>query len=545
MEIATIVLILIAVFITAKPAGRYISHVFKGEPVSTDFMRPLEEWIFRISRVDAHHEVSWSRNAAALLKLNFLFFLWGFVLLLIQGYIPFLNPDGKTAMEPSLAFHTAISFVTNTNQQHYAGEADLSHFSQIMVVVFLQFVSAATGIAAYALFLVGLKKRGSHETGNFYWFFVRSITRILLPLSLVISIFLVVLGTPNNYTGAKSFITLEGDSASVALGPVATVTSIKQVGTNGGGYYGTNSAHPFENPNFITNAVENFAILFLPVALVCTFGYFLDQRRLTRSFLLIMSAIFLSFTVVTVLTESGGPLNLEGKEVRFGPALSAFWGVSTTATSNGSVNSMLDSQQPLSQAVYLADMMVNAVYGGVGVGMINFMLYVILSAFIAGLMVGRTPELLGKKIEGKEIKIAVLTVLIHPILILGGTAIASRFAPGVGQGIPFHEFTRMLYEFTSAAANNGSGLEGLADNNGFWNISTGIVMFLGRFIPIVGPLAITGSFASKNIVPASEGTLDTSGFAFGLVIIGVMVIVSALSFFPALAIGPLALFIGH
>lgn len=545
MEIATVVLIILAVLMTAKPAGRYISHVFKGEPVFTDFMRPFEEWIFRVCRVDSHHEISWGRNAAAILKLNLLFFMWGFLLLMAQGYIPFLNPDGKASLEPSLAFHTVISFVTNTNQQHYSGEVALSHFSQILVVGFLQFVSAATGIAAYALFLTGLKKRGSHDTGNFHWFFVRSITRILLPLSLLVAALLLVLGTPNNYSGSESFSTLEGDSVQVALGPVATITSIKQVGTNGGGFYGTNSAHPFENPNFITNAVENFAILFLPVALVFTFGFFLDQKKLARSFIILMSAVFILFTVIAILSESGGPFNMEGKEVRIGPELSAFWSVSTTATSNGSVNSMLDSHQPLSQTVYLADMMINAVFGGVGVGMINFMLYVILSAFIAGLMVGRTPELMGKKIESREIKIAVLTVLIHPVLILGGMAIASHFAPQPDGGITFHDFTRMLYEFTSAAANNGSGLEGLADNNRFWNISTGIVMFLGRFIPIIGPLAISGSFASKNVVPASEGTLETPGFAFGLVIAGVMIIVSALSFFPVLAIGPLAMFPGN
>lgn len=545
MEIATVVLIVFAVFLTAKPAGRYISHVFKGEPVFTDFMRPFEEWIFRVCRVDAHHEKSWSSNAGAILKLNLLFFVWGFLLLLVQGYIPFFNPDGKASLEPSLAFHTVISFVTNTNQQHYSGEVELSHFSQIMVVGFLQFVSAATGIAAYALFLVGLKKRGSHETGNFHWFFVRSITRILLPLSLLVAALLLVLGTPNNYSETEKFVTLAGDSSHVALGPVATVTSIKQVGTNGGGFYGTNSAHPFENVNYFTNAVENFSILFLPVALVFTFGYFLDRKKLAGSFFIIMSVFFIAFTAITIVTETGGRFSLEGKEVRFGPALSAFWSVSTTATSNGSVNSMLDSHEPLSQTVYLADMMLNAVYGGVGVGMINFMLYVILSAFIAGLMVGRTPELIGKKIESREIKIAVLTVLIHPVLILGGMAIASHFSPEAVRGISFHDFTRMLYEFTSAAANNGSGLEGLADNNWFWNISTGIVMFLGRFIPIIGPLAISGSFASKNIVPASDGTLETSGFAFGLVIAGVMIIVSALSFFPVLAIGPLAMFPGN
>ncbi len=545
VDIATMLVIFAAVTASAIPMGRYISRVFKGEPVLTDFMRPFEEFIFRFSRIDAHHEMNWRQNTSALLKLNLVFFIWGFILLIVQGMIPFLNPDGKSALDPGLAFHTIASFVTNTDQQHYSGEVDLSHFSQLMVIGSLQFVSAATGIAAFGLLLVGLKKRGSREMGNFYLYFVLSISRILLPVSLVVALILLILGTPNNFEQTRHFVTLGGDSAGVSMGPVATITAIKQVGTNGGGFYGTNSAHPFENISYLTNAVENFAILFLPMALVFTFGYFLDQKKPAKSFFIIMTVIFMLFTSVAVISESSGAHPMEGKEVRIGTVLSAFWGVSTTSTSNGSVNSMLDSHQPLSQTVYLADMMVNAIYGGVGVGMINFILYVILAAFIAGLMVGRMPELLGKKIEGKEIKIAVLTVLIHPVLILGGTATAIVFGPEVAGGHAFHQFTRVLYEFTSAAANNGSGLEGLADNNLFWNISTGVVMLLGRYIPIVGPLAIAGSFASKNVVPASAGTLDTSGVSFSLVIFGVIVVVAALSFFPVIAIGPLAAYLGY
>lgn len=540
VDISTMVVIFCAAVASAIPMGRYISHVFKGEPVYTDFMRPLEERIFKFCRIDAHHEMNWKENSIALLKLNLVFFIWGFILLLMQGVIPFMNPDGKSALNPALAFHTIASFVTNTDQQHYSGEVDLSHFSQIMVIVFLQFVSAATGIAAFGLLLVGLKKRSSHEMGNFYLYFVKSVTRILLPVSLVIAFLLLILGTPNNFEATQKFATLGGDSTGVAMGPVATITAIKQVGTNGGGFYGTNSAHPFENISFLTNAVENFAILFLPLALVFTFGYFLDQKKLAKSFFIIMTVIFISFTSVAVISGTSGAHPMEGKEVRIGTVLSAFWGVSTTSTSNGSVNSMLDSHQPVSQTVYLADMMVNAIYGGVGVGMINFILYVILAAFIAGLMVGRMPEFLGKKIEGNEIKIAVLTVLIHPLLILGGTAIAVVFGPEVVGGHAFHQFSRVLYEFTSASANNGSGLEGLADNNLFWNISTGVVMLLGRYIPVIGPLAIAGSFAAKNVVPASAGTLDTSGVSFSLVIFGVIVVVAALSFFPVIAVGPLA-----
>ncbi|HNC13362.1 MAG TPA: potassium-transporting ATPase subunit KdpA, partial [Cyclobacteriaceae bacterium] len=422
---------------------------------------------------------------------------------------------------------------------------------------FLQFVSAATGIAAMALLFKGIMQRQVSDLGNFYVLFLKSCTRILLPISIVVAIFLVFRGTPSTFEGSARIVSLQGDTVNVARGPVATMVAIKQVGTNGGGYFGPNSTHPFENPDYLTNAVENFAILIIPIALVFAFGYYIRKPKVGYSFFAAMTFVFVSFVAVTVYFESkGNPMitemgidnsagSMEGKEVRLGPAASALWGVSTTSTSNGSVNSMHDSQTPLSGGVYTLDMMINAIYGGVGVGFINFFVFVIIAVFISGLMVGRTPELLGKKIEAKEVKIAALVAILHPLLILTGTAIASYVQsnnPDIGwlANPSFHGFSEMLYEFTSSAANNGSGFEGLGDATPFWNILCGLCMLFGRFIPIIGPLAIAGSLAGKKYVPEGAGTLKIESPAFIAVLLSVIIIIAALSFFPALALGPLA-----
>jgi K+-transporting ATPase ATPase A chain len=378
-----------------------------------------------------------------------------------------------------------------------------------------------------------------------------------LPLAIVIAIILLVNGSPTTFEGPIEVHTLEGATQTVATGTVAPMVSIKQLGTNGGGYFGPNSAHPLENPNYITNIVENVAILIIPIALVFAFGFYLNRKKLGFLFFGVMTVVFVTFVSLAVYWETqGSPIvqgmgiespaaNMEGKEVRFGPAASAMWGVSTTSTSNGSVDSMHDSHMPLTGAVLLTDMMINALYGGVGVGFINFFVFLIIAVFISGLMVGRTPEFLGKKVEAKEVKIAALVVLLHPLLILAGAGIAAQFAsthPGIGwlNNPSFHGFSEMLYEFTSASANNGSGFEGLGDNTQFWNISTGIVMLLARYVPIIGPIAIGGILASKKYVPESPGTLRIDSLAFGVVLLGVLVIIAGLSFFPALALGPIA-----
>ncbi len=558
-ELNGVVLIILLTFILAYPLGKHISKVFKGEKVWSDFLSPIEKFVFKIASINPDESLDWKNNMKALLRLNAVFFVWAIILLMIQGIIPFWNPAKISNMEATLAYNTAASFTSNTNLQHYSGETGLTYFSQLIVICFLQFVTAATGIAALALLFKGLKEKKSTDIGNFYNLFLKSCTRILLPPSILIAVILLLNGTPTTFEGPQKVITLEGDTTFVATGPVAPMVAIKQLGTNGGGFFGPNSAHPFENPNYLTNIVENFSILIIPVALVFAFGFYFEKKKLAWIFFGVMTVAFLSFVSTTVSLESAGnpeiaklgvsqPMgSMEGKEVRFGPAASALWGVSTTSTSNGSVNSMHDSQTPLSGGIYLVDMMINSIYGGVGVGFINFFMFVIIAVFIGGLMVGRTPEFLGKKIEAREVKIASLIILLHPFLILVGTAISSFIAAnnasiGWLNNPSYHGFSEMLYEFSSAAANNGSGFEGLGDNTAFWNIMTGTVMLIGRYLPIIGPIAIAGSLALKKSIPFSEGTLKVDSIAFGVVLFGVLVVVAALSFFPALTLGPIAEF---
>lgn len=556
-EIAGIIVLFLVTIILAIPLGRYCSKVFKNEKTWLDFLAPLEDRILRICGIDPDRPMDWRENLKALLALNLIFFLWAMLLLLTQHLHPFWNPDGITRMDPTNAFNTAVSFMTNTNLQHYSGETGATYLTQLLVFCFLQFVSAATGIAAMASLFKGIIQRQASDLGNFYQLFLKSCTRILLPIALVIAVFLTIRGTPATFEGAAHVITLEGDTVHVARGPVAPMVAIKQLGTNGGGYFGPNSTHPFENPDYLTNMAENFAIIIIPIALVFAFGFYINKPKVGYAFFGAMTVVFLTFVAATVYFESNGnPAiaemgidnsggSMEGKEVRFGPAASAMWGVSTTSSSNGSVNSMHDSQTPVSGGIYMLDMMINAIYGGVGVGFINFFVFVIIAVFISGLMVGRTPELFGKKIEAKEVKIAALVAILHPMLILTGTAIASHIQsrhPDIGwlANPSYHGFSEMLYEFTSAAANNGSGFEGLGDATPFWNIMCGLAMLFGRFIPIIGPMAIAGSLASKRFVPASAGTLKVESPAFVAVLLSVIIIIAALSFFPALTLGPLA-----
>jgi K+-transporting ATPase ATPase A chain len=464
-------------------------------------------------------------------------------------------------MEPTQAFNTAISFMTNTNLQHYSGETGASYFSQLLVFCFLQFVSAGTGIAALAALFRALSAKSGNDLGNFYHDMVRSCIRILLPISVVVATILLFSGTPTTFSGASEVITQQGDTVHVAAGPVTPMVAIKQLGTNGGGYFGPNSTHPFENPTAITNVVETISILLIPIAMVFAFGFFLKKKKLAWVIFSVMLVGYIVLLLPTVIAEKGGNAaltslsidqsqgSMEGKEVRFGAAASALWAVTTTSTSNGSVNAMHDSFTAISGTFLMLGMQLNAFFGGVGVGFINIFVFIIVAVFISGLMVGRTPEFLGKKIEAKEVKIAVIVALLHPLLILAGTAIASHVwvtTPDAGETLKWlnnpghHGFSEMLYEFTSSSANNGSGFEGLGDNNAFWNITTGIVMIMGRFIPIIGPLAIAGALANKRVVPESSGTLRTDSLMFGVVLFAVIAILGALLFFPALALGPIA-----
>lgn len=557
--------IFILSILVAIPFGKYIAKVFTGDKTLLDpIFNPIEKFIFKLSGINATEEMNWKQHLKALLSVNMVWFFLCFFILLFQGSL-FLNPDNNPNMSPDLAFNTAISFLVNCNLQHYSGETGLSYLSQ-MVLMFLQFVSAAVGIAAAVMVFNAMKERTTDKLGNFYNYFIKSCTRILLPMSTFVAILLVFSGTPMTFEGKDTITTLQGDSVSVSRGPAAAFIAIKHIGTNGGGFFGANSAHPFENPSYFSNAVELWAQLIIPFAMIFALGFYLKRKKLSYVVFGVMTIGFLLLVIPTVISElNGNPAitkmgisqstgAMEGKEVRFGPAISGFWSIATTVISTGSVNSMHDSAMPVSGTMQLLAMMVNAFYGGCGVGWLNFYIFIILAVFISGLMVGRTPEFLGKKIEAREVKIAAFIAILHPLLILAGTALASYFAANdTAMGYWFsgnatgwlnnpghHGFTEMLYEFTSSAANNGSGFEGLGDNNPFWNISTGIILLLSRFLPMIGPVAIAGLLAHKKFIPESAGTLKTDTTIFGVMVFAVIAIIAALSFFPALALGPLA-----
>ncbi len=562
-EITGVVLIFLLTVILAYPLGKYIARVFAGEKTITGFMNPLEKFIFRISGINPRKSMNWKQFLKAMLTINLLWLVYGMFLLIFQDKLP-LNPDGNPGQTPDLAFNTAISFLVNCNLQHYSGESGLTYFTQLFVVTFLQFVSAATGIAVMMALFNGLKEKTSNNLGNFWNYFVKSITRILLPLSIIVAVILAFNGTPTSYEGKDSIVTLQGDSVQVSRGPAAGMIAIKQLGTNGGGWFGVNSAHPLENPNYLTNAVETISILVIPIALVFALGFYINKRKLANVIFAVMTFLFVIFCAITVYYETkGNPAidqlgiaqtagSMEGKEVRLGAAATAFWSVATTSTSNGSVNGMHDSLTPVSGGVVILDMMINALYGGVGVGLLNYFIFIIIAVFISGLMVGRTPEFMGHKVEAREVKIAALVTLLSAFLIKGFTALAAymvahhpdiawQVKPGGRLNNPsYHGFSEMLYEFTSANANNGSGFEGLGDNNIFWNVTTGIVLILGRYLPIIAPVAIIGLLAKKKFIPESPGTLRTDSGTFGVMTLAVIIIITALSYLPALALGPLA-----
>ncbi len=540
----------------AIPFGKYIANVFKGEKSFLDVLAPVEAWILRICGIDPTKHMSWKQHLLALLSINMLWFVYAFIMLLTQGSL-FLNPDGNPSMSPDLGFNTAISFMVNCNLQHYSGETGVTYLTQLAVITFLQFVSAATGIAALIVVFKAMREKTTEGLGNFFDMFLKSLTRILLPVSTLIAIILVFNGTPSGFAGKDTIRTLQGDTVQVSRGPAAGMIAIKHLGTNGGGWFGANSAHPLENPNYLTNMVEVIAQVLIPLALIFALGFYLDRKKMAWVIFGVMTVGMISFLVPAMMAETAGnPAiakmgidqgagSMEGKEVRFGAAASAYWSVVTTIISTGSVNSMHDSSMPVSGTMQLLGMMTNAFYGGCGVGILNYYIFMIIAVFISGLMVGRTPEFLGRKIEAREMKIATLVALLHPFLILAGTAISSYVYtrdPSVGwlNNPGYHGFSEMLYEYTSSAANNGSGFEGLGDNTWFWNISTGFVLILGRFLPIIGPLAIAGILAKKKFIPESAGTLRTDTGTFGIMTYAVIMILAALAFFPALVLGPLA-----
>jgi K+-transporting ATPase ATPase A chain len=561
-EIFGIILMYALTVALAIPLGRYIAKVYEGERTWLDaVLNPVDKMFYRLSGVNPNNEMDWKQQMVALLTINLAWFIMSMLILMNMSWLP-LNPDGNPSMSTDLAFNTTVSFVSNTNLQHYSGETGVSYLGQMTLMLF-QFVSAGTGMAACAAVFKAMKERTTDTLGNFYYYLVRSCTRILLPLAIVVALILAFNGTPMNFEGKAQYISMQGDTVHVSRGPAAAMVAIKQLGTNGGGYYGPNSAHPLENPNYFTNIVEDVCIILIPIAMVFTLGYIIKRRKFAWMVFGVMTLGFLLLLINSVYFEMHGnpeiarmgiaqPLgSMEGKEVRFGPAASAYWEVTTTVTSNGSVNAMHDSFTPLAGMSAMLGMMINSFYGGVGVGYLNFYIFIIIAVFIGGLMVGRTPELLGKKVEAKEMKIASIVALLHPFLILAFTALSSYlFAHNPAKYAGWlnnpgsHGYSEMLYEYTSSSANNGSGFEGLGDGVPFWNITCGTVMLLARFIPIIGPVAIAGILAKKKFIPESAGTLKTDTGTFGVMVFLVIFIVAALSFFPALALGPLGEFFG-
>jgi len=571
-QILGVAIMFVATLLIAVPLGKYIAKVYGGQKTWLDFIfNPIERLFFKISRIDANKEMNWKRHLVVLLTLNLVWFFWAMFCLLNQKWLP-MNPDHNPNMTPDLAWNTAISFLVNCNLQQYSGETGVSYFSQVFGLMFLQFVSAGTGMATAAVVFNALKNRTTEQLGNFYNYFLKSCTRILLPICILVASIHLFEGTPMTFKGMDAVTSLQGDTMHVSRGPIAAFVAIKHLGTNGGGFFGANSAHPLENPTYFSNMVQMIVQILIPFAMVFAFGFYTNKKKLAWVFWSVMTIGFLILVIPTISAEiHGNPLitqmgisqpggNMEGKEVRFGATASAFWSIATTVISTGSVNAMHDSFMPVSGMNMMLGMMINSFYGGVGVGFLNFFIYVILAVFIGGLMVGRTPEFMGKKIEAREMKIAMIIALFHPFLILAGTAIASYltahdtsmgwwYADAAGKGLHAsgwlnnpsnHGFSEMLYQYTSSSANNGSGFEGLADNNPFWNISTGIVLLFSRFLPIIGPVAIAGLIAKKKFIPEGGGTLKTDTGTFGLLVFAVKVIIAALAFFPALALGPIA-----
>ncbi|EGJ45668.1 K+-transporting ATPase, A subunit [Ruminococcaceae bacterium D16] len=576
-----LVLTILIYLIIVIPVGRYLYHIAAGKHTFADLVFDrVDGVIYKIGGVDPKKGMNWKQYVLALIGTNAVMIGIGYLILRIQSS-SFFNPNGIEGMEPTLSFNTIISFMTNTNLQHYSGESGLSYLSQMLVIIFMMFVSAASGYAACVAFIRGLAGRTKDNVGNFFVDLVRITTRILLPFSIVGGLLLVWQGAPQNFDENVVVKTLEGTYQVIAMGPIAALEIIKHLGTNGGGFLGANSSTPLENPTILSNLIELYSMMLLPGACVITFGKMVGDSRKEhlaklapdnalpehregitvkiygregRSIFLAMGILFLIGLSLCYWAESqGNPLlaqigldqsmgSMEGKEVRFGIAQSALFTTVTTSFTTGTVNNMHDTLTPLGGMVPLLHMMLNVVFGGKGVGLMNMILYAILAVFICGLMVGRTPEYLGKKIEGREMKLTALCIIIHPFLILVFSALAVATQAGqAGITNPgFHGLSQVLYEYASSAANNGSGFEGLADNTYFWNMTTGLAMFFGRYLSIVIQLAIVGSLMKKNYVNESAGTLQTNTVSFAVILVFVVYIFAALTFFPALALGPIA-----
>ena len=550
------ILIYFAIIVACTPLlGGYMARVFAGErTLLSPVLIPLERAIYGACGIDPGKEQHWTRYALALLATNAVGWVILYAILRLQHLLPW-NPQDMPPMAPDLAFNTAVSFVTNTNWQAYGGETTLSYFSQMVGLTVQNFISAATGIAVAIAVIRGFAGRSVRTIGNFYADLVRGVLYVLLPLSIIGALVLVWQGTPQNLDPYVAATTLEGNQQVLAQGPAAAQIAIKQLGTNGGGFFNVNSAHPYENPTPLSNLLEMVYILLIPAAFCYTFGRMVRDHRQGWAIFAAMAVLYVAgLTAVYAAERVGNPLlaeapidaspgSMEGKEVRFGVVNSALWASSTTAASNGSVNAMHDSFTPLGGLVLMLNMQLGEiVWGGVGAGLYGMLLFVVLAVFIAGLMVGRTPEYLGKKIEAKEVKLAVLALLSMPvgILIFGGLAAVLPVALASVQDPGPHGLSEILYAYSSATGNNGSAFAGFNANTPFHNTMQGLAMLLGRYAFIVPMLAIAGSLGAKKTVPTSSGTFPTDGALFVTLLVAVILIVGGLTFFPALALGPIA-----
>lgn len=563
--ILSLVLFLLIVF----PTGSYLFRVASKKKTFADpVFDKLDGGLYKLLKIN-QEDMTWKEYALSLILLNACLVFVGYLILRIQS-IGLFNPNKIGKMEESLAFNTIVSFMTNTNLQHYAGESGLSYFSQMFVIIMMMFTSAATGFAACMAMIRGLLGK---KMGNFYVDFIRVITRFFLPLSIILGLVLVGLKVPQNLSANTVLTTIEGKTQTIAQGPIVALEIIKYLRTNGGGFLGANSSTPLENPSIYTNLIEMISMMLVPGSCVIIFGKMAEERIREKknikkegktligkeglAIFITMSIIFILSLIFIVKSERGGNKilegfgisqllgNMEGKEVRFGVDQSALFTNVTTSFTTGTVNNMHDSLTPLGGMVPLLNMMLNLVFGGAGVGLMNILVYAILAVFIYGLMIGRTPEYLDKKIEGKEMKLAALAIIIHPLLILGFSALALSLDPGRSAitNPGFHGLSQVLYEYTSAAANNGSGFEGLSDNTFFWNMTAGIVMFLGRYLSMIIQLGIAGSLLKKKEVNESIASLKTNNLTFSVILVVVIYIFAALTFLPALALGPVAEFL--
>jgi K+-transporting ATPase ATPase A chain len=550
VQIAIYFLVLTALVV---PLGRYMAGVFEGErTILTAVLGPVERRLYRISGIDETREQNWITYTVAMLLFNAAGFALLYALLRLQAWLP-LNPAGMSAIPPDLSFNTAVSFASNTNWQNYSGESTLSYLTQMLGLTTQNFVSAATGIALAVALIRAFARASAKTVGNFWVDLTRTTLYVLLPLSIIAAFILIWQGVPQDLGPYVDATTLEGAKQTLSQGPAASQIAIKQLGTNGGGFWNANSSVPYENPTPLSNFLELIYILLISAALTHTFGRMVKDERQGWALYAAMSVIFLALVACSYWAEGSGnpqfaalgldPANWEGKEVRFGIANSSLWEVATTAASNGSVNSMHDSFTPLGGMMALVMMQLGEViYGGVGSGLYGMLLFVVIAVFIAGLMVGRTPEYLGKKIEAKEVKMAMLAILSLPLTMLALTAISVVAPFGVSSmaNAGPHGFSEALYLFTSSAANNGSAFAGIAGNTPWYNTTGGIAMLIGRYFVIVPMMAVAGSLVAKKIVPASAGTFPTHGALFIGLLVGVILILGGLTFFPALALGPIA-----